>query len=947
MREGSEKGVTFYLTARGESSGLTTQRVLANPSADLDQCANGSLSNPDATPCQSSNEWVNGNLGGSKAHYNEGDSVPYRLRFGNLSLASHTVTIEWDTTKSDKHALDYVTTFDRTVGPDANPCVGVSGCSPSGFTSFAIPKDPQVDNGSGSPIAQLPGDLRIYGGTITGVSAYSYPDGTGFIGDKSARISITFTPSVANPVLAWGGHISTRVNWGTGSSCVAIPGSPFHTRLIELDGSGGNQDRSLSSDAVIFPGSITIIKDAVPDGDQDFGFTTSGGLSPTTFSLDDDADATLSNTQAYSNITTFTNYGVSETAVSGWTLSLATPPCTVTSANGGGSSSAGSTVTINMKEGEDYTCTFTNTRQAAHLIVIKHVVNDSGGSAVAGDFTMTVTGGSPSPASSAGAESPGTDVTLTPNTAYSVSETGPSGYTASYSTDCTGTGIAPGATKTCTVTNDDQQAKLTVIKHVVNDNGGSAVAGDFTMSVTNSANPASFPGAETPGTEVNVNPGSYSVGETGPSGYTASYSAECSGSIALGESKTCTVTNDDQQAKLTVIKHVVNDNGGSAVAGDFTMSVTNSANPASFPGAESPGTEVNVNPGSYSVGETGPSGYTASYSAECSGSIALGESKTCTVTNDDNAGTLIVIKHVINDNGGSAVAADFTLDAGGTNDSPDNFAGAEAPGTTVTLDAGSYNVTESGPSGYSASYSADCTGSIANGQTKTCTVTNNDQAATLTVIKHVINDNGGTKVAGDFTMNVTGSNVAPSSSFPGAEAPGTTVTLDAGAYSVDENLVQGYLKSIGANCSGTIANGETRTCTITNDDQLAGTVIATTMTWTLKDKADLGDDLIRGDDCGAAGTITFFLYRHGLGTPKAALTCDDESKIWESDPGAEVDGEASTSHDVDQDGVYLWVAVYTGNNCNLPSQTDCGSEVTEITNENPIGASLLCTAPSN
>ena len=48
------------------------------------------------------------------------------------------------------------------------------------------------------------------------------------------------------------------------------------------------------------------------------------------------------------------------------------------------------------------------------------------------------------------------------------------------------------------------------------------------------------------------------------------------------------------------------------------------------------------------------------------------------------------------------------------------------------------------PAGYAASYSADCTGTIAIGETKTCTVTNDDIAPTLTVIKHVINDNGGT-----------------------------------------------------------------------------------------------------------------------------------------------------------------------------------------------------------
>jgi cytoskeletal protein RodZ len=167
-------------------------------------------------------------------------------------------------------------------------------------------------------------------------------------------------------------------------------------------------------------------------------------------------------------------------------------------------------------------------------------------------------------------------------------------------------------------------------------------------------------------------------------------------------------------ATLIVIKHVINDNGGTATAANFTLdSGGTNDSPDDFAGAESPGTTVTLDPGSYGVTETGPTGYSASFSADCSGSIAAGQTKTCTVTNNDQAATLIVIKHVINDNGGTATAASFTLDSGGTNDSPDNFAGAEAPGTTVTLDAGSYGVTETGPSGYTASFSADCSGSIA------------------------------------------------------------------------------------------------------------------------------------------------------------------------------------------------------------------------------------------
>ncbi|HSL44287.1 MAG TPA: hypothetical protein VK897_12695, partial [Anaerolineales bacterium] len=200
------------------------------------------------------------------------------------------------------------------------------------------------------------------------------------------------------------------------------------------------------------------------------------------------------------------------------------------------------------------------------------------------------------------------------------------------------------------------------------------------------------------------------------------------------------------------------------------------------------------------------------------GTVTLdeGENVTCTITNDDQAATLIIIKHVVNDNGGTAKAENFTLDSGGTDDTPDDFPGAESPGTTVTLDAGAYNVTETGPSGYSASFSADCSGTIANGQTKTCTVTNNDIQPQLIVIKHVINDNGGAATASQFTMEVSGNNVSPVN-FAGSEL-GTNVALDAGSYSVAESSVPGYSPTFSAGCTGSIAVGETKTCTITNDD---------------------------------------------------------------------------------------------------------------------------------
>lgn len=91
--------------------------------------------------------------------------------------------------------------------------------------------------------------------------------------------------------------------------------------------------------------------------------------------------------------------------------------------------------------------------------------------------------------------------------------------------------------------------------------------------------------------------------------------------------------------------------------------------------------------------------------------------------------------------------------------------------------------------------------------------------AQLTVIKHVINDDRGFKLASDFTMLVTG--VAPDkTNFSGNES-GTLITIEPGVYSVDEIENSGYLKTLSANCSGTIAAEESKVCIITNDDKLS------------------------------------------------------------------------------------------------------------------------------
>ena len=280
-------------------------------------------------------------------------------------------------------------------------------------------------------------------------------------------------------------------------------------------------------------------------------------------------------------------------------------------------------------------------------------------------------------------------------------------------------------------------SELTVVTQVNNEGGGKKNPSDFTIQVDgNNPNPSSFPG-DSDGTIVNLDQGKYSVSASGPSDYTISKSGSCSGTINPGQTKTCTITNTYNSPVLTgtlkVVKKVVNDGGGSKGASDFTITVNGKdPQPTSFPGS-SAGVNVNLKNGSYSVTEVSPSDYNADYSDGCIGKMNSGDKLTCTITNvyqpEDQSAQLIVIKDVVNNynNDDSATKLKptaFTIKVSGNDPSPMSFPGRSGSGITVTLDPGSYSVTEKGPLGYSTNYSNGCEGKIKSGQTKVCIITN-------------------------------------------------------------------------------------------------------------------------------------------------------------------------------------------------------------------------------
>ncbi len=537
------------------------------------------------------------------------------------------------------------------------------------------------------------------------------------------------------------------------------------------------------------PGTLTVIKHVVNDNGgtkmaSDFTMQVTGtNVSDPSFAGSEQGTTVTLDAGSYS---------VDEVGVAGYDKSLG-PNCSGT-----------------ISAGQHKTCTITNNDRAPRLRLIKHVINDNGGTKQVADFPLFINGSQVT----SGAWS-----SLNAGVVYTASETPSTGYAAStWSGDCTENGVLTlelGQDKTCEITNDDIQPQLIVHKLVTNTNGGNAVPGDFTLRVTGqNPTPSVFHGSEQ-GTTVALNAGSYAVTEDPYTGYTPSYSEECSGAIAAGQVKHCTVTNSDRAAHLVIVKHVVNNHGGTKHASDFTMSINGIAvdGGATFPGAEVPGVMKTVQPGTYTVTETGPDGYAASFSSGCSGTIALGETKFCTITNDDIAPRLTVTKVVVNDNGGTRQVADFSLFVDGM---------GVTSGVQNEFAAGTYTVHESNATGYVAVITGDCNENglieLHPGDVKSCTITNNDLAARLTVIKHVINNNnGGIKSANDFTMLVGGLNVSPSS-FPGSEQ-GTVVTLNAGNFSVDELNDSQYSKSFSGDCSGALSPGEEATCTVTNNDK--------------------------------------------------------------------------------------------------------------------------------
>jgi hypothetical protein len=236
-------------------------------------------------------------------------------------------------------------------------------------------------------VQQLGQVFTMWGGTLRSFT-YSAIDGPMTNAQVERRVTLTFTAQEPNPVLAWSGHIGWVGDWGHGNSAGGgINGSPYHTRLISLDGQGGNQDLSLSVDAVSSTGALIIRKEALTvDGTNTavtaFPFTATSDFSPLNFTLVDNNPsgpvAKLSTAiRPFGPANAIT---VTEGLISGWTL--ANIVCTETYQPADTTVDfANRRIIAVVDEAEVVTCTFSNSQltvTAAQASISGRVIQENG-----------------------------------------------------------------------------------------------------------------------------------------------------------------------------------------------------------------------------------------------------------------------------------------------------------------------------------------------------------------------------------------------------------------------------------------------------------------------------------------------------------------------------------------------------------------------------------------
>ena len=228
--------------------------------------------------------------------------------------------------------------------------------------------------------------------------------------------------------------------------------------------------------------------------------------------------------------------------------------------------------------------------------------------------------------------------------------------------------------------------------------------------------------------------------------------------------------------------------------------------------------------------------------------LANGQSASCSITNNDQAATLTLVKIV---SGGPAATANWILSAGG----PTPLSGAGGVAST-SVNAGVYTLSESGGSTgntYNAG-SWSCTGgtlsgsqlTLSNGQNATCSITNTYVAPAVSYSKSA--STAGPVAVGEtitYTLTTVVANSQTTSVTTLTDTLGTGLTFgavtNAGAYTC--NSTNPLVCTLPV---GTLPGTYTVTYTATVNDQAVGTV----------DNAVVGTNATCTTNCGTSTPVT-------------------------------------------------------------------------------------------
>jgi hypothetical protein len=780
-----------YRVEATDGTNTATTTFTDPPKSNLDQCANDSpfsTSNFN-TQCgtTASQKWQNGDINPTNSYYREGDGVPYRLALTGLVNGIHTVKLGYDFTKGGKFAIDRLTVFNLTQ--KSNPCADTTQVACNLNDVILSPTDipGEVAAPSGTQPA-LPNGGSLF--TFTSVTILAHLNDI----PNSRKMAAWITTSTAGETFTWGS---------------------LDTYVVQTGLATGDSSRSFSFNFTV---------GSCPKKGCDVMFAWTGHI-------------------ASSETTTDGGWGAGNGAKS---IRGAPFHMMLVSVDGGGGSQDRSV----QLGGEE------------KITIVKNTVGGDG------TFNFTTTGddGFPSTFSITTSNGTGRQTFKVNAGGYNVTESGPDAPWGFTSLNCTSGGsvsgqmamftLPAGGDVTCTFT--DTKVGSIVIRKV-------ALGGDAAFNFTATGglkSPFSITTSSGSGNSTfsNLPPGVYNVTESGPSLPWAFTSLSCSPTqsifgqkaqitLTAGQTVTCTYTDTKGiTGTLTVVKKIVNDNGGNATLASFLPLQVGGTTVVN-------GSATGFNAGTYTVSETSVTGYVATFSGDCDSSthqvtLSVGDSKTCTITNNDVAPTLRIVKTVINDNGGNKVVADFPLRINGTQ--------SVTNGTVNTLTANRLQtVSETQLTGYTASvWGGDCSAAgtitLLPGDVKTCTITNDDVQPKLTVVKKIVNDNGGNATLASFLpLQVGGTTVVN----------GSATGFNAGTYTVSETSVTGYVATFSGDCdsggSVTLAVGSPdKSCIITNDDD----PVVLTVNKVLVPSTDAGkfnlqiDGVTKATDVGDGGT---------------------------------------------------------------------------------------------